>query len=92
MTPLERYAAAENAALKEVMRDNRGVEGLRTHQMTKGISTAQRITQRAKQTCAACGVICRPDGVYHYRGERVCSAACVDDIRRWVAWTKSSVA
>ncbi len=85
MSPLERYAAAENAAMREVMHDNRGVEGLSGSRLTVGMNVRDRdkITRRASKLCAGCGCILPQSGRWNYQGETMCSQRCLDDVRRW---------
>lgn len=92
MTLLEQFAAMESRAMREVMRDNRGVVGMIVSQVTKGVSVENggRIERRAKRTCAGCGNILPLSGRYNWGRQTMCSQQCLDDVRRWNRWIRQT--
>ncbi|NOD87413.1 MULTISPECIES: hypothetical protein [unclassified Ruegeria] len=91
-TLLEQFAKAENAALREVMRDDRGVAGMTVSQVTKGVSAENggRIERRTSRLCDGCGCILRQDHRWNWGRNVCCSSACLDDVKRFARWTRST--
>ncbi|NOD87903.1 MULTISPECIES: hypothetical protein [unclassified Ruegeria] len=87
-------AARCNADMRAIQHDNRGVAGMTVSQVTKGVSVENggRITRRASRLCDGCGVILRQDHRWNWGGNTCCSQRCLDDVRRWHAWTKRGAA
>ncbi len=92
MSTLEQFAKAENAAMREIMRDNRGIAGMTVSQVTKGVSVENggRIERRANRLCDGCGCILRQDHRWNWGRNTCCSRQCLDDVKRFARWARST--